>query len=182
MPRACLPADLVLVFIIPAVYNALLFHFIRALSGWLFLLLAAYCAWRLELRNFGDRDRFQCRCVVVVQLIMLPAAIWNLVSTAQSIQDKNGLLLINQIVSWSMLGEYVNCQLTCDLILFTTVVIWVMMYHLVGRYQNFRITCFLYLQCQTFREHIDNHLNRKLCFKSHSKINRLFCQKHNNSI
>jgi len=144
VPRACLPADLVLVFIIPAVYNALLFHFIRALSGWLFLLLAAYCAWRLESRNFGDKDRFRYRCVVVVQLFMLPTAIWNLVSTAHSIQDKKGLLLINQIVSWSVLGEYANCQLTCDLILFTTVVISVMMlYHLVGRYQNFRITSFL---------------------------------------
>lgn len=112
----CLPADLVLVFIIPAIYDVLLFHFVRALSGWLFLLLAAYCAWRLESRNVGDKDRFQCRPVVVVQLIMLPAAIWNLVSTAQSIKDKQGLLLINQIISWSMLGEYANCRSTCDLI------------------------------------------------------------------
>jgi len=111
-----MPAELVLVFVIPAVYDALLFRFVRALSGWLFLLLAAYCAWRLESRNGGDRDSFQCRWVVVVQLIMLPAAIWNLVSTAQSIKDKKGLLLLNQIVSWSMLGEYANCRSSCDLI------------------------------------------------------------------
>ena len=112
----CLPADRVLVFIIPTVYDALLFHFVRALSGWLFLLLAAYCAWRLESRNVGDKDSFQCRCVVLVQLIMVPVAIWNLVSTAQSIKDKQGLLLINQIVSWSMLGEYANWRSACGLI------------------------------------------------------------------
>lgn len=75
-----------------------------ALSGWLFLLLAAYCASRLETCVVGRKDRFQSRCVVVVQLIMIPTAIWNLVATAQSIKDKQGLLLINQIVSWSMLG------------------------------------------------------------------------------
>jgi len=135
VPSACLLADLVLVSVIRAVYNTLLFHFIRALSGWLFLLLAAYCAWRLESRNFGDKDRFQSRYVVVVQLIMLPAAIWNLVSTAHSIQDKKGLLLINQIVSWSMLGEYANCQLTCDLIHFT--VSW----SVLSEYANCQLTC-----------------------------------------
>jgi hypothetical protein len=111
----CPPAQLVLIFIVPAVHNVLWFHFVRALSGWLFLLLAAYCASRLETCVVGSKDRFQSRCVVVVQLIMIPTAIWNLVATAQSIKDKQGLLLINQIVSWSMLGECANYLLTCDL-------------------------------------------------------------------
>ena len=110
-----MPADVVLVPIIPTVHNVLMFHSIRALSGWLFLLLAAYCAWRLESRDVGDKGRFQYLCVVVVQLIMLPTVIWNLLSTAQSIKDKKGLLLTNQIISWSLLGEYADCWLTCDL-------------------------------------------------------------------
>jgi hypothetical protein len=53
----------------------------------------------------GSKDRFHSHCVVVVQLVMLPAAIWDLVSTATSIKDKQGLLEVNQIVSWSLLGE-----------------------------------------------------------------------------
>jgi hypothetical protein len=113
----CPPAHLVLVFTVRTVHNVLLLYFIRALSGWLFLLLAAYCAWRLESRDVGDKDSFHSRCVVVVQLIILPAAVWNLVSTAHSIKDRKGLPLINQIISWSMLGEYAECWLVCDLIL-----------------------------------------------------------------
>jgi hypothetical protein len=104
-------------FLFPQLFllRILWFYFVRALSGWLFLSLAAYCAWRLETCDAGNKDRFRSRSVVVVQLIMLPTAIWNLVSTAQSIEDKQGLLLINQIVSWSMLGECANYRFTCYL-------------------------------------------------------------------
>jgi hypothetical protein len=111
----CPSTRLVMIFVVPAVHNVLWFCFVRALSGWLFLLLAAYCAWRLETCDVTSKDRRRSRCVVVVQLIMLPTAMWNLVSTAQSINDKQGLLLINQIVSWSMLGECADYELTCDL-------------------------------------------------------------------
>jgi hypothetical protein len=79
--------------------------FVRALSGLLFLLLAAYCAWRLETCTVGSKDRFHSRFIAVAQLIMLPTAVWDLVSTAESIQDKQGLPEVNQIISWSLLGE-----------------------------------------------------------------------------
>jgi hypothetical protein len=85
--------------------------FIRDFSGWVFLLLATYCAWRLETCTVGNNDRFHSRYVVLVQLILLPTAIWNIDSTAKSIRDKQGLLQVNQIVSWSLLGEFTNCML-----------------------------------------------------------------------
>lgn len=81
--------------------------FARALSGWLFLILVAYCAWRLETCAVDSKDRFHSCCVVAVQLVMLPTAIWDLVSTAENIKNKQGLPGVNQIVSWSLLGELI---------------------------------------------------------------------------
>ena len=72
---------------------------------------------------------------------MLPAAIWNLVSTAHSIKDKQGLLLVNQIMSWSMLGEYANCRSTCDL-MFLQQWSYHIIYHLFsfcGSVQDYKI-------------------------------------------
>lgn len=83
---------------------------IRAFSGWLFLVLAVYCAWRLNTHILKSKDRFHFHCVVMIQLIMLPIAIWDLVSTADSIKNKQGLLLVNQIVSWSVLGKFTYCK------------------------------------------------------------------------
>jgi hypothetical protein len=83
---------------------------IRALSGWLFLVLAVYCAWRLNTYTVNSKDRFHSCCVVIIQLIMLPTAIWDLVSTANSIKNKQGLPWVNQIVSWSMLGKFAHCK------------------------------------------------------------------------
>ncbi|XP_021913441.1 GPI ethanolamine phosphate transferase 1-like isoform X2 [Zootermopsis nevadensis] len=78
-----------------------------ALSGWLFLILVAYCAWRLETCAVDSKDRFHSCCVVAVQLVMLPTAIWDLVSTAENIKNKQGLPGVNQFVSWSLLDTTV---------------------------------------------------------------------------
>jgi hypothetical protein len=83
---------------------------IRAFSGWLFLVLAVYCAWRLDTHTSKNEDRFHFLCVVMIQLIMLPTAMWDLVSTANSIKNKQGLLQVNQIVSWSVLGKSAYCK------------------------------------------------------------------------
>jgi hypothetical protein len=79
-------------------------------SGWLLLVLAAYCSWRLDTNTPKKKDRFHFLCVVMIQPVMLPNAIWYLVSTVNSIKNEQGLLQVNQIVSWSVLGKSAYCK------------------------------------------------------------------------
>ena len=76
------------------------------MSGGIFLFLALYCAWKLQLHKISNADRPREYYIVLVQLLMLAVAIWDLMSTAESVKEKKGLLGINQIVSWFLLGRY----------------------------------------------------------------------------
>ncbi|PSN41373.1 GPI ethanolamine phosphate transferase 1 [Blattella germanica] len=68
-----------------------------ALSGLIFLVLAVYCAWYLRI------NRSKESCIIFMQLLMLVIAIWDLLTTAESVKEKQGLLWINQIISWLLL-------------------------------------------------------------------------------
>ncbi|XP_069682129.1 GPI ethanolamine phosphate transferase 1 isoform X2 [Periplaneta americana] len=72
-------------------------------SGCMFILLAIICAWTLASPSIVEK-KLQTFSVLLVQPLMLVVAIWNLVSVARSIDDKQGLLQINQIISWSLLA------------------------------------------------------------------------------
>ena len=72
----------------------------------MFLILALCCAWRLKIYKINKTDRPQEYYIVLVQLLLLAVAIWDLLSTAESVKEKKGLLWLNQIVSWSLLGKF----------------------------------------------------------------------------
>ncbi|PNF33938.1 hypothetical protein B7P43_G04637 [Cryptotermes secundus] len=46
--------------------------------------VTVYCAWRLNTHTLNRKNRIHSCCVVIIQLIMLPTAIWDFVSTAHS--------------------------------------------------------------------------------------------------
>ncbi|XP_035216463.1 GPI ethanolamine phosphate transferase 1-like, partial [Stegodyphus dumicola] len=80
------------------------------LAGWLFVLCVGLCARRPETGLILNNR--QCRrepqnivITTAIQVILLCAATFTVQSTASSISNKEGLPLLNQIVSWLILGS-----------------------------------------------------------------------------
>lgn len=78
------------------------------LTGWISIIIFAYCARRSELglvRNSRQISKEPQRAIVitVLQIILVWVAITIVKSTADSIEHKEGLPLFNQILSWLLL-------------------------------------------------------------------------------
>lgn len=79
-------------------------------TGWLYALLAAYCARRPELgliRNSRQKKKEPHQVIIVtgIQVILLFISIYIMKSTSDSIENKKGLPLLNQMLSWFILGS-----------------------------------------------------------------------------
>ncbi|XP_067124536.1 GPI ethanolamine phosphate transferase 1-like [Centruroides vittatus] len=78
-------------------------------TGWIYALLAAYCARRPELgliRNSRQKKKESQQVTVItgIQVIILFISIYIMKSTSDSIENKTGLPLLNQMLSWLILG------------------------------------------------------------------------------